>query len=108
MKIKIQSWLGQVSTVIGALIAAPVTVALIQHQITAEQAVPGILAAVVGLLWPEDQGLATDVETTATQVMQLVPALMAAYEHGRSSGASPNADSSISAEVQPASSSSSH
>lgn len=83
MKLNMKPWVGQISTMLGALIAAPVTVALIQRQISVEQAIPGILAALVGLIWPENQGLSADVEDTATQVVHLLPALVAAYEHGR-------------------------
>src|SRR5208282_5532395 len=50
-----KSWLGQVTTGIGALIAAPVVIALLSAQITPEQAIPGIVAAVIGLIWPENK-----------------------------------------------------
>lgn len=100
MAIHMKPWIGQISTIIGALIAAPVTVALLQHQITIEQAIPGLLAALVGLVWPENKSLATNVEATATQLVQLLPVVMAAYEHGKTAAAAQPAPASDHAGTQ--------
>jgi hypothetical protein len=82
-----RSWLGQVTTGIGALIAAPVVIALLTHQITPDQAVPGIVAAVIGLVWPENKALAASALTVATDAEVLIPQLLTAYRSGLQHGA---------------------
>lgn len=83
-KTTFRSWLGQVTTGIGALIAVPVVIALLTHQITLEQAVPGIVAAVIGLVWPENKALAATALTVASNVEILIPQLLTAYRSGSS------------------------
>ena len=82
-----RSWLGQVTTGIGALIGGPVAIALLTHQITPEQAVPGIVAAVIGLVWPENKALAASALTVASSVEVLIPQLLTAYRSGLQHGA---------------------
>jgi hypothetical protein len=82
-----KSWLGQVTTGIGALIAAPVVIALLSSQITPEQAVPGIVAAVIGLIWPENKQLAASALTVASDAEVLIPQLLTAYRSGLQHGA---------------------
>jgi hypothetical protein len=82
-----RSWLGQVTTGIGALIAAPVVIACLTHQITPDQAVPGIIAAVIGLVWPENKALAASAMTVASNVEVLIPQLLTAYRSGLQHGA---------------------
>ncbi len=86
-KTTFRSWLGQVTTGIGALIAVPVVIALLTHQITLEQAVPGIVAAVIGLVWPENKALAATALTVASNVEILIPQLLTAYRSGLQHGA---------------------
>lgn len=83
----IRSWLGQVTTGIGALIAAPVVIALLSSQITPEQAIPGIVAAVIGLIWPENKQLAASAQTLASDAEVLIPQLLTAYRSGLQHGA---------------------
>ena len=83
----IRSWLGQVTTGIGALIAAPVVIALLTRQITLDQAVPGIVAAVIGLIWPENKQLAASAQTVASDAEVLIPQLLTAYRTGLQHGA---------------------
>ena len=83
----LKSWLGQVTTGIGALIGAPVAIALLTHQITPEQAVPGIVAAVIGLVWPENKTLAASAQTVASDAEILIPQLLTAYRSGLQHGA---------------------
>jgi len=82
----IRSWLGQVTTGIGALIAAPVMIALLSGQITLDQAIPGIVAAVTGLIWPENKQLAASAQTVASDAEVLIPQLVAAYRTGLQHG----------------------
>jgi hypothetical protein len=77
-----KSWIGQVTTGIGALIAAPVVIALLSSQITLEQAIPGIVAAVIGLIWPENKQLAASAQTVASDAEVLIPQLLTAYRTG--------------------------
>jgi hypothetical protein len=83
----IRSWLGQVTTGIGALIAAPVVIALLTSQITPSQAVPGIVAAVIGLMWPENRQFAASAQTLASDAEVLIPQLLTAYRTGLQHGA---------------------
>ncbi len=82
----IKPWLGQVTTGIGALIGAPVVIALLTSQITLDQAIPGIVAAAIGLLWPENPQLAASAQTVTSDVEALIPQLLTAYravlQHG--------------------------
>jgi len=77
-----KSWLGQITTGIGALIAAPVVIALLSSQITLNQAIPGIVAAVIGLIWPENKQLAGSAQTLASDAEVLIPQLLTAYRSG--------------------------
>ena len=83
----IRSWLGQVTTGIGALIAVPVVMALLTSQITLGQAMPGIVAAVIGLIWPENKQLAASAQTLAAGAEVLIPQLLTAYRSGLQHGA---------------------
>lgn len=89
-----KAWFGQVTTGIGALIGTPVIIALLTHQITPEQALPGIVAALVGLLWPENKGLAQSAQTAAADLETLLPQLLTAYrtglQHGAAAGNAPS------------------
>ena len=91
----VRSWLGQVTTGIGALIAAPVMIALLSSQITLNQAIPGIVAAVIGLIWPENKQLAASAQTVASDAEVLIPQLLTAYrtglQHGAQATATPQA-----------------
>jgi hypothetical protein len=78
----IRSWLGQVTTGIGALIALPVVIALLSSQITLDQAIPGIVAAVIGLIWPENKQLAISAQALASNAEVLIPQLLTAYRSG--------------------------
>ncbi len=80
-------WLGQVTTGIGALIGAPVVIALLTHQITLDQAIPGIVAAVIGLVWPENTQLAASAQTVTSDVEALIPQILTAYRAGLLHGA---------------------
>jgi hypothetical protein len=82
----ISSWLGQVTTGLGALIAAPVMIALLSRQITLDQAIPGIVAAVIGLIWPENKQFAASAQTIASDAEVLIPQLLAAYRTGLQHG----------------------
>ena len=83
----VRSWLGQVTTGIGALIGAPVVIALLTSQITLHQAIPGIVAAAIGLIWPENKQLAASAQTLASDAEVLIPQLLAAYRAGLQHGA---------------------
>jgi hypothetical protein len=83
----IRSWLGQVTTGIGALVAVPVVIALLSSQITLDQAIPGIVAAVIGLIWPENKQLTTSAQTLASDAEVLIPQLLTAYRSGLQHGA---------------------
>ncbi len=80
-------WLGQVTTGIGALIAVPVVIALLTSQITPDQAIPGIVAAVIGLIWPENKQLAASAQALASDAEVLIPQLLTAYRSGLQHGA---------------------
>jgi hypothetical protein len=82
-----RSWLGQITTGIGALIGGPVVIALLTHQITPEQAVPGIVAAVIGLVWPENKAFTASALAVASNVEVLIPQLVTAYRSGLQHGA---------------------
>jgi hypothetical protein len=84
-----KSWLGQITTGIGALIAVPVVMALLTSQITLDQAIPGIVAAVIGLIWPENKQLAESAQTLASGAEVLIPQLLTAYRSGLQHGAQP-------------------
>lgn len=83
----LKTWFGQVTTGIGALIGAPVVIALMTHQITLDQAVPGIVAAVMGMIWPENKQLAGSAQTLAADAVVLIPQLLSAYHTGLQHGA---------------------
>lgn len=96
MNASVKPWVSQITTGIGALIATPTVIALLSHQITWQQAVPPILAAIIGLVWPEHWGGATaaaPIEQTASAVAQdvlkLVPMIVSAYEHGKTTAPIP-------------------
>lgn len=82
-----QAWYSQVTTGLGALICAPVMIALFSHQITLAQAVPGIVAAVIGLVWPENKQLAGSAQTVVADAEVLIPQLLTAYRTGLQHGA---------------------
>jgi hypothetical protein len=84
-----RSWLGQVTTGIGVLIGAPVVIALLTSQITLDQAIPGIVAAVIGLIWPENKQLAASAQTAASDFEVLIPQLLTLYRAGLQHGAQP-------------------
>jgi len=100
-----KSWLGQVTTGIGALIAVPVVIALLSAQITPEQAIPGIVAAVIGLIWPENKQLAASAQTLASDAEVLIPQLLTAYraglQHGAQTATPPTAPKLASISVAP-------
>jgi hypothetical protein len=83
----IKYWLGQVTTGIGALIGVPVVIAFLTSQITLDQATPGIVAAVIGLIWPENKQLAASAQTLASDAEVLIPQLLTAYRSGLQHGA---------------------
>jgi hypothetical protein len=83
----LKSWLGQVTTGIGALIGLPVVMALLTGQVTMAQAMPGIVAAVIGLIWPENKQLAGSAQTLVADAEVFVPQLMSAYRTGLQHGA---------------------
>ena len=83
----IRSWLGQVTTGIGAVIGVPVVIALLSSQITLDQAFPGIVAAIVGLIWPENKQLAASAQILASDAEVLIPQLLTAYRTGLHHGA---------------------
>jgi len=83
----IKSWLGQVTTGIGVLIGTPIVIALLTSQITLGQAMPGIVAAVIGLIWPENTQLAASGQTVASDVEALLPQFLTAYRAGLQHGA---------------------
>ena len=97
-----KSWLGQVTTGIGALIAAPVVIALLSSQITLGQAIPGIVAAVIGLIWPENKQLAASAQTVASDAEVLIPQLLTAYRTGLQHGAQAPAPISVIPAAAPA------
>lgn len=82
----LKSWMGQVTTGIGTLIALPVVIALLAGQLTLGQAVPGIVAAVIGLIWPENKQLAGSAQTFASDAEVLIPQLLTAYRTGLQHG----------------------
>lgn len=94
----IKSWLGQVTTGIGALIGSSVVIALLTSQITLDQAVPGIVAAVIGLIWPENQQVVASARTVASDIEVLIPQFLTAYRSGLQHGA----QAAVSPEVIPA------
>jgi hypothetical protein len=83
----LKAWSGQVTTGIGALIGCPAVIGLLTHQITLEQAIPLLIAAVIGLVFPENKSLATSAQTVATDAEVLIPQLLTAYRTGLTHGA---------------------
>lgn len=83
----LKQWSGQITTGIGALIGAPVVLALLTGQITLQQAIPGIIAAIIGILYPENKALAGSAQTVATDAEVLIPQLLTAYRTGLTHGA---------------------
>jgi hypothetical protein len=96
---KFQAWAGQVTTGIGALIACPTAIAFLSGQITWQQAIPPMVAAVIGLIYPENKALGTSAQTVAADVEVLIPQLLTAYRTGLAHGAAatPTAPKPISA-----------
>lgn len=90
----IQSWLGQVTTGLGATVLLPTVLAVLSHQMTWETATPLIVGSVVGLLWPENTGaksaatqLATDAVKDAPTIISDVNAMLQVYHAGIAHGA---------------------
>jgi hypothetical protein len=61
--------------------------ALLTSQITLDQAIPGVIAAVIGLIWPENKQLAASAQTLASDAEVLIPQLLTAYRSGLQHGA---------------------
>ena len=78
-----KNWTGQVTTGLGVLVGTPVVIAWMTGQITTQVAIPGIVAAVIGLVWPENKPVAEAAQTITTA---MIPQLMAAYNHGLREG----------------------
>lgn len=83
----LKTWSGQITTGIGALIGGPAVIGLLTHQLTLDQAIPLLIAAVIGLIFPENKALATSAQTTATDAEVLIPQLLTAYRTGLTHGA---------------------
>ena len=83
----LKAWAAQITTGIGALIGTPTVIALLTHQITPQQAIPPLVASVMGLLWPENKPLAQSAQTVAADMETLIPQLLTAYRTGLEHGA---------------------
>jgi hypothetical protein len=70
----LKSWLGQVTTGHGFMILAGTLLSVMSGAITWAGAAPLLAAGVVGLVWPENSGLQTAAQTTATDIAGLVNA----------------------------------
>ena len=75
----LSNWLGQVTTGHGAMILGPTLLAAFTGQMTWLQALPLIVAGIVGLLWPENTGLKT-ASQNATVAMEGVATTFIAAE----------------------------
>lgn len=83
----LKEWFQQVSTAIGGIISLPTVIALLSHQITLQQAIPPIVAAIAAALWPENKALPAQAQTAAQTVETFVPQLAAVYNTGLAHGA---------------------
>ena len=83
----IKAWAGQVTTGIGVLVATPAVLAVISHQMTIEQAMPLLVAAVIGVIYPENKTLAASAQTVTADAEVLIPQLLTAYRTGLQHGA---------------------
>ena len=83
----IKAWAGQITTGIGVLIGTPAVLAVLSRQMTIDQALPLLLASVIGLIYPENKPLAASVQTVATDAEVLIPQLLTAYRTGLQHGA---------------------
>jgi hypothetical protein len=73
----IREWLGQVTTGHGIMILAPTILAVMFHQMTWQQAVPLLVAGVIGILWPENPQLKTTGQAATSDIIQVVQAFFA-------------------------------
>lgn len=80
MPTNLTAWFRQVTTGAGMMILAPTLLALLAHQITPAQAIPPLVAGVVGLIWPENKALATAARAAATEAVAAAPTATASAE----------------------------
>ncbi len=71
------TWFGQVTTGHGFMILGGTLLSVLSGAMSWAAAAPLLVAAVIGLLWPENTALSTAARTAATDV----EALLAAFAH---------------------------
>ncbi len=85
----IRSWLSQATTGGGIAALLGTASALAAGQLSLHQAIPVLVAGVVGLIWPENSGSKAAAETAATSIETLVTAYRFGLQHGVTSGSTP-------------------
>jgi hypothetical protein len=68
----LKHWLGQVTTGHGIMVLIPTLLAALSGTMSWRDAAPLLVAAVIGVIWPENAALKTDVQALATDVADLV------------------------------------
>lgn len=77
MSINLRGWIGQATTGHGVMILLPTILAMVTGELSMAAGVPLLVAAVVGLLWPENTALKGAVQTVAADVETVVSAYRA-------------------------------
>lgn len=90
----LRQWATQITTGIGALLASGAFTAIITHQVSWIQGLPALIAAAVGVFWPERADMPAAVQATVSAVIPAVQStvssiesLVEAYQIGAKHGA---------------------
>ena len=78
----LKQWAMQITTGIGAILSSGAAIAILTHQVTWQQGMPALVAAIVALAWPENAKAQTEATNLFTAVEPLIPVLLTAYKTG--------------------------
>ena len=84
-----KSWIGQSTTGLGVAALLTTLSAVAAGQVTWQQAIPGLVAGIVGLIWPENKGAQAGASSLAADLIQFIPVISAAVEHGKTIAPAP-------------------
>jgi hypothetical protein len=89
MNIRMQAWVGQITTGQGVMILAPTVMAVMSGSMTWETALPLLVAGVTGLIWPESTTASVASQAAAKDIQALIVAYRTGLDHAGSEPVAP-------------------
>lgn len=97
----LKAWFSQATTGTGIAGILGILASVASGQMTWQQAVPMLVAAAILLIYPEGKQMASGGSTLAQDLIQFIPLITAAVEHGKTIAPAPSTPAQPAAPANP-------